>query len=160
MNTIATHLWYDTQAEEAAKFYTELLPDSSIESVSRSPLDMEGIKAGQVLQVSLTLQGQRFIFLNGGPLFPFNSQVSIYVRCDDQAEVDKYWNAFLKAGGKEVQCGWLTDQFGLSWQIIPKQLEELMSDPDPAKAKRVAEAMLKMIKIDVSELEKAAADTA
>ena len=155
MSSIATHLWFDSQAEEAAKFYTSLLSGSSIDAVSRYPLEIENKPAGSVMQVNLTLQGQKYVFLNGGPQFPFNSQVSIFVLCEDQAEVDTYWEAFLTAGGQEVQCGWLTDQFGLSWQIIPRQLEELMSDPGRAVAQRVTQAMLKMKKIDVAVLESA-----
>jgi predicted 3-demethylubiquinone-9 3-methyltransferase (glyoxalase superfamily) len=155
MSRVSTHLWYDSQAEEAATFYTELLPNSNIDSVARYPMEVEGKPAGSVMQVNLTIDGQRYIFLNGGPQFPFDSQVSIFVLCEDQAEVDKYWNAFLAAGGSEVQCGWLTDQFGLSWQIIPKQLEELMGDSDPEKAQRVTAAMLKMKKIDVARLQQA-----
>ena len=152
----ATHLWFDNQGEEAAKFYTSLFEDSRIDSVARAPEGVPGIKAGSAMTVDLTIMGQKYIFLNGGPLFPFDSQVSLYVLCDGQAEVDKYWDTLTADGGKEVQCGWLTDKFGLSWQIVPKQLEELMSSDDPAVANRVTAAMLKMIKIDVAGLEQAA----
>ncbi len=153
----ATHLWYDSQAEEAAKLYTSLLPDSHIDNISRAPEGVPDVKAGSVFVVDLTLMGQNYIFLNGGPLFPFNSQVSLYVECETQADVDKYWDALISGGGAPVQCGWLTDKFGLSWQIIPTRLQELMTSKDPAVANRVTAAMLKMIKIDVAELEKAAA---
>lgn len=152
----ATHLWFDTQAEEAAKLYTGLFPDSSIDNVSRAPEGVPDVAAGSVFIVELTIMGQNYIFLNGGPQFPFNSQVSLYAQCETQADVDKYWDALLADGGKPVQCGWLTDKFGLSWQIIPIRLEELMTDSDPAVANRVTQAMLKMIKIDVAGLEKAA----
>jgi predicted 3-demethylubiquinone-9 3-methyltransferase (glyoxalase superfamily) len=152
----ATHLWFNTQAEEAATLYTSLFEDSSIDKVSRAPEGVPDVKAGSVFIVELTIMGQKYIFLNGGPQFPFNSQVSLYVQCDDQAGVDKYWEALLADGGKPVQCGWLTDKFGLSWQIIPKQLEELMTSEDPGVANRVTAAMLKMIKLDVAELERAA----
>ncbi|HEY5442163.1 MAG TPA: VOC family protein [Candidatus Saccharimonadales bacterium] len=152
----ATHLWFDSQAEAAAKLYTGLFEDSSVDKVVRAPEGIPGTKAGAVFIVELTIMGQQYIFLNGGPQFPFNSQVSLYVLCDGQADVDKYWDALLADGGKPVQCGWLTDKFGLSWQIIPKQLEELMGSDDAATAKRVTDAMLKMIKIDVAGLERAA----
>jgi predicted 3-demethylubiquinone-9 3-methyltransferase (glyoxalase superfamily) len=152
----ATHLWFNTQAEEAATLYTSLFEDSRIDKVSRAPEGVPDVKAGSVFIVELTIMGQKYIFLNGGPQFPFNSQVSLYVQCKDQAGVDKYWEALLADGGKPVQCGWLTDKFGLSWQIIPKQLEELMTSEDPGVANRVTAAMLKMIKLDVAELERAA----
>lgn len=153
---LATHLWFDTQAEAAAKLYTSLFDNSRIDSVSHAPAGIPDVKAGSVFTIELTLMGQKYIFLNGGPLFPFNSQVSIYVLCDGQEDVDRYWAALLADGGQPVQCGWLTDKFGLSWQIIPVQLEKLMNDPDPAAANRVTQAMLKMVKIDVAELERAA----
>jgi predicted 3-demethylubiquinone-9 3-methyltransferase (glyoxalase superfamily) len=152
----ATHLWFNNQAEEAATLYTSLLPDSSIGNISRAPEGIPDTEPGSVFIVELKLMGQNFIFFNGGPLFPFDSQVSLYVLCEDQADVDHYWDSLLADGGKPVQCGWLEDKFGLSWQIIPKQLEELMSSSDPAVAARVTAAMLKMVKLDVAELEKAA----
>jgi predicted 3-demethylubiquinone-9 3-methyltransferase (glyoxalase superfamily) len=153
----ATHLWFDDQAEEAARFYTGLFEDSSIDKVTRAPEGIPGgVEAGSVFIVDLTLKGQKYIFLNGGPEFPFNPQVSLYVLCDSQADVDRYWEALLAGGGAPQQCGWLTDRFGLSWQVIPVQLERLMDDPDPQVAQRVTTAMLKMIKIDVEALEAAA----
>ncbi len=153
----ATHLWFNTEAEEAAKFYTSLFEDARIDSVVRAPEGIPGdVKPGGPFIVELTIMGQRYIFLNGGPQFPFNSQVSLYVLCEGQAEVDKYWEALIADGGKPVQCGWLTDKFGLSWQIIPTQLEKLMGASNPEVANRVTQAMLKMIKIDVGELERAA----
>jgi predicted 3-demethylubiquinone-9 3-methyltransferase (glyoxalase superfamily) len=152
----ATHLWFDTQAEEAAKLYTSLFENSSIDAISHAPEGVPDVKPGSAFIVELTIMGQKYIFLNGGSQFPFNSQVSLYVQCETQADVDKYWEALLADGGKPVQCGWLTDKFGLSWQIIPKQLDELMSSDDPAVANRVTAAMLKMVKLDVAELERAA----
>ena len=118
----ATHLWFDTQAEEAAKLYTGLFQDSSIDKVVQAPESVPDTAAGSVFFVELTIMGQHYIFLNGGPQFTFDSQVSLYVLCDDQADVDKYWEALIADGGKPVQCGWLADKFGLNWQIIPKQL--------------------------------------
>jgi predicted 3-demethylubiquinone-9 3-methyltransferase (glyoxalase superfamily) len=153
----ATHLWFDNQAEEAAKLYTSLFENSQIDKVVHAPKGIPGTKPGSIFIVELTIMGQQYIFLNGGPLFPFNSQVSLYVLCDGQADTDKYWEALTADGGKEVQCGWLTDKFGLSWQIIPKQLEDLMTDDDPAVVNRVTAAMMKMVKIDVAGLERAAA---
>jgi predicted 3-demethylubiquinone-9 3-methyltransferase (glyoxalase superfamily) len=156
MSKITPYLWFDNQAEEAATFYTGLFEDSSIDKVAHAPEGIPGVDAGAVFIVELTLMGQKYIFLNGGPEFPFNAQVSLYVLCDSQADVDRYWDALLADGGAPQQCGWLTDRFGLSWQVIPVQLERLMEDPDPQVAQRVTAAMLKMIKIDVSELEAAA----
>jgi predicted 3-demethylubiquinone-9 3-methyltransferase (glyoxalase superfamily) len=151
----ATHLWFNDQAEEAATFYTSLF-EGSIDKVTYAPEGVPDIEAGKAFVIDLTIMGQKYIFLNGGPQFPFDSQVSLYVLCDGQADIDKYWDALIADGGKPVQCGWLTDKFGLSWQIIPKQLEELMASNDKGAANRVTSAMLKMIKIDVAELEQAA----
>jgi predicted 3-demethylubiquinone-9 3-methyltransferase (glyoxalase superfamily) len=156
VNKIATHLWFDNKAEDAANLYTSLFDDAEIHRVIRAPEGIPGTEAGTAFIVELAIMGQEFIFLNGGPMFPFNAQVSIYVQCDGQADVDKYWDALLADGGKEDQCGWLADKFGLSWQIIPKQLEELMSSDDAGVSGRVTAAMLKMIKIDVAGLERAA----
>jgi predicted 3-demethylubiquinone-9 3-methyltransferase (glyoxalase superfamily) len=152
----ATHLWFDTHALDAATLYTSLFEDASIDSVITTPSGIPGVEEGSVFFVELTIMGQHYIFLNGGPLFPFNSQVSLYALCSDQAEVDHYWDALITDGGSPVQCGWLTDKFGLSWQIIPKQLEDLMSGDDPAVVRRVTDAMLQMVKIDVADLEAAA----
>lgn len=153
----ATHLWFDHQAVEAAELYTRLLPDSRIDRVVTAPPGVPGAAAGSAFFVDLTLVGQQYTFLNGGPLFPFDSQVSLYVLCDTQEEVDHYWSALLEGGGKEVQCGWLTDRFGLSWQIVPEALERLMADDDPEVVVRVTQAMLGMVKLDVAGLERAAA---
>jgi predicted 3-demethylubiquinone-9 3-methyltransferase (glyoxalase superfamily) len=153
---VATHLWFDSHAEEAATLYTSLFDDARINRVIKAPEGVPGTEAGSAFVVELTIMGQEYIFLNGGPLFPFNSQVSIYVLCDGQADVDTYWEALTADGGEESQCGWLTDKFGLSWQIIPKQLKELMNSDDPAVSGRVTAAMLQMKKLDVAGLERAA----
>jgi predicted 3-demethylubiquinone-9 3-methyltransferase (glyoxalase superfamily) len=152
----STHLWFDSQAEEAANFYVSLFDDAKVISVVRAPEGIPGTEPGSAFIVELTIMGQQYIFLNGGSQFPFDSQVSLYVLCDGQEDVDKYWDALTADGGKPVQCGWLTDKYGLSWQIIPKQLEELMGGSDAEAAKRVTAAMLKMVKMDVAELERAA----
>jgi predicted 3-demethylubiquinone-9 3-methyltransferase (glyoxalase superfamily) len=152
----ATHLWFDSQAQQAAELYTGLFDDSSIDAVILAPEGIPNAEPGSVLIVNLTIMGQRYIFLNGGPLFPFDSQVSLYVLCDDQDDVDHYWQALIADGGKPVQCGWLTDKFGLSWQVIPNRLEQLMDDDDPAVVNRVVAAMLGMVKLDIAELEAAA----
>ena len=153
----ATHLWFDNQAEEAARFYTSLFDDSRIDRVITAPAGIPGgVEEGAPFIVDLTLMGQNYTFLNGGPDFPFNAQVSLYVLCDGQAEVDHYWEALMADGGAPQQCGWLSDRFGLSWQVIPVQLEELMDSGDPEVTQRVVDAMLKMVKIDVAGLEAAA----
>jgi predicted 3-demethylubiquinone-9 3-methyltransferase (glyoxalase superfamily) len=148
----ATHLWFDNQAEEAAKFYVSLFDDASIDNVNRAPEGIPGTEPGSAFVVELTIMGQNYIFLNGGPLFPLNESVSLYVLCEGQADVNHYWDALLADGGKPSQCGWLVDKFGLSWQIIPKQLGELMSGE---ASQQVVAAMLKMTKIEVAELEAA-----
>jgi predicted 3-demethylubiquinone-9 3-methyltransferase (glyoxalase superfamily) len=149
-------LWFDGKAQEAATFYTELLPDSHIDRLFRSPADTPSGPAGMVLVVDFTLAGQRFQGLNGGPDFRFNEAVSFVIECDDQAEVDRLWDALTANGGEPGPCGWLKDRFGLSWQIVPRELNELMEDPDPERARRATEAMLKMGKIEVEDLRKAA----
>ena len=155
MNEITPCLWFDTEGEEAAKFYTSIFPNSRILETSHygeaGPRD-----AGTVMTVSFELGGRRFVALNGGPDFTFNEAISFQVECDDQEEVDRYWTK-LGEGGEEGPCGWLKDRFGVSWQIFPKKLPELLSDPDREKAQRVMQAMLSMKKIEVDELERAAA---
>jgi predicted 3-demethylubiquinone-9 3-methyltransferase (glyoxalase superfamily) len=150
-------LWFDGNAEEAVQFYTSVFPESSIQDINRSKMDYPGGKAGSVLMITFTLAGQSYLALNGGPFHKFNEAISLSVDCEDQAEVDRLWTALTADGGKPVQCGWLTDKYGLSWQIVPRRLPELLSDPDAAKAKRVMEAMMQMVKIDVAKLETAAA---
>jgi len=149
-------LWFEGVAEEAAQFYTSVFPESSIDAVHRAMADTPGNKQGEVLFVLFTLAGQGYQALNGPPLYKFNAAISLSVDCADQAEVDRYWEALTGGGGKPVQCGWLTDKYGLSWQIVPRRLPELLSDSDPAKGKRVMQAMLKMVKLDIASLEAAA----
>jgi len=148
-------LWFNGQAEEAAEFYVSLLPDSRIDQVFRSPADTPSGPAGSVLTVEFTLAGSKYLGLNGGPEFKFNPAVSFQIHCQDQAEVDRLWVA-LTEGGKEIACGWLEDRWGLSWQIVPIRLTELLKDPDPDRARRAMEAMMTMVKIDVAALERAA----
>ena len=154
MSRLAPCLWFDGAAEEAASFYVSLLPDSQIDKVVRSPADTPGGPEGSVLVVEFTLAGQRFIALNGGPRFRFNEAISFTIDCSDQAEVDRLWAA-LSAEAAAEQCGWLKDRFGVSWQIVPSALPELLGDPDPDKARRVMEAMLQMKKIEIAALERA-----
>jgi len=154
---ISPCLWFNTQAEEAAKFYTSLLPNSEITKVQRSPTDYPGGKEGAVLMVEFTLAGQSYLALNGGSDGVYTDALSLIIDCKDQAEVDRLWDAFLKAGGKAVACGWLQDRWGVRWQITPSILLELIAGPDKAKAARVFQAMMGMVKIDIAELEKAAA---
>ena len=154
---IAPCLWFEGNAEEAVRFYTSVFPGSSVQKVHRAKADTPGNKEGDVLLIEFTLAGQSYQALNGPPHDKFNDAISLSVDCADQAEVDRYWAALTAGGGKPVQCGWLKDRFGLSWQIVPRRLIELLSDPDPATGKRVMEAMLKMVKLDVAALEAAAA---
>jgi len=148
-------LWFDGKAEEAAKFYTSLFPNSRIDKINRSPADTPSGPAGMVLTVDFTVAGQPFVGLNGGPDFKFNEAVSFSIDCEDQAEVDKYWDTLIAGGGEPSVCGWLKDRFGLSWQVIPRQLVEYMESPDREAAKRATEAMLQMTKIDVEKLREA-----
>jgi predicted 3-demethylubiquinone-9 3-methyltransferase (glyoxalase superfamily) len=146
-------LWFNMQAEEAARFYTSTFPNSRINETARYP-DAVPDLAGKVLTVTFELNGQEFMALNGGPEFAFTEAISIVVPCETQAEVDHLWSR-LTDGGEESMCGWLKDRFGVSWQIVPTALGEMMSDPDPRKAGRVTEAMLKMRKLDVAVLRQA-----
>ena len=155
MPKITPNLWFDGRAEEAALFYTSLFPDSRIENVSRSPADNPSTKAGEVLLVTFTLFGQRFVGINGGPQFPFSEAVSFQIDCDDQAEVDRYWEALVEGGGEHGQCGWLKDRFGLSWQVVPREMGAYLGGADQAGAARAMEAMLRMQKLDVSKLREA-----
>jgi predicted 3-demethylubiquinone-9 3-methyltransferase (glyoxalase superfamily) len=148
-------LWFDGQAEQAASFYVSLLPDSRIDKVFRSPADTPSGPAGMVLAVEFTLAGNKFSGLNGGPQFQFTEAVSFQIRCDDQAEVDRLWAA-LSDGGSPSQCGWLKDRWGLSWQIVPARLFQLIGDADAARSRRAMQAMLKMTKLDIAALERAA----
>jgi predicted 3-demethylubiquinone-9 3-methyltransferase (glyoxalase superfamily) len=153
MQKITTYLWYDNQAEEAAVFYTSIFKNSRVLEVNRYG---EGapMPAGTAMTVRFELDGQEFIALNGGPHFKFNEAISLYVDCDDQAEVDYFWDRLVD-GGEPSQCGWLKDRYGLSWQIIPRELPSLLFDQDPAKAQRATQAMFTMTKIDVEALRRA-----
>jgi predicted 3-demethylubiquinone-9 3-methyltransferase (glyoxalase superfamily) len=153
---ITPFLWYDTEAEEAMNLYISIFKDAEVKDLRRYPDGAPGGMSGKVMTCTFTLFGQEFIALNAGPHFKFNESVSFFVTCENQEEVDKYWNALIADGGQESQCGWLKDKFGLSWQIIPRQLGELMGDPDRAKAARVMQAMMQMKKIDIARLEEAA----
>lgn len=155
MSKVTPCLWFDRNAEEAARFYTSLLPDSRVDRVVRAAADTPSNKAGDVLVVEFTLGGRRFTGLNGGPLFKFTEAVSFQISCEDQAEADRLTDA-LSAVPAAEQCGWVKDRFGLSWQIIPKRAMALLTDPDPARAKRATEAMLQMKRLNVAELERAA----
>ncbi len=153
MQKITPFLWFDDQAEEAVNFYTSVFKNSKITSVSRYGEAGPG-KPGSVMTASFELAGQQFMALNGGPEYKFTPAISFYVSCEDQAEVDELWEK-LSAGGEKGPCGWLTDKFGVSWQIIPTALGELLGDPDPVKAQRVMGAMLSMSKIDIAGLKRA-----
>ena len=151
---ITPFLWYAKEAEEAAKFYTSIFPDSRITRVMALPSESPSGPPGSVKVVDFLLFGQSFSAMSAGPLDPFNHAVSFVVNCDDQAEVDRYWNALLEGGSAE-QCGWLKDRYGVSWQITPTVLVDMMSSADVAKAKRATDAMLKMVKIDIAALKAA-----
>ena len=154
MSKIAPCLWFAHEAEEAAKFYVSLFPDSRIDHVQKNLVDTPAGKADQVLVVSFTLAGQRFMALNGGTRFEFTHAISLEVDCIDQAEVDRLWDG-LADGGVIEQCGWLRDRYGVSWQIVPTVLSKLLADPDPAKAARVMQALMQMVKLDVTGLQAA-----
>jgi predicted 3-demethylubiquinone-9 3-methyltransferase (glyoxalase superfamily) len=155
MSKIAPCLWFEGEAEEAAKFYVSLLPDSRIDKVQRSAIDTPGGKAGSVLVVEFTLAGQEFMALNGGKRIEHTHAISFKIDCVDQAEVDRLWDAFLATGGEAVQCGWLRDRYGMSWQIVPQVFPKLLGGPDRAGAQRAMQAMMKMVKLDIAALQKA-----
>ncbi len=152
---IVPNLWFDTEAEEAAEFYCSVFDDSRIVSVAHYP-ESGPREAGMVMVVEFELDGQRFVAINGGPEFEFDEAVSFQITCETQEEIDYYWDR-LTDGGEEGPCGWLKDRYGLSWQIVPTRLTELVSDPDPEKSERAMRAMLDMKKIDIATLERAAA---
>jgi predicted 3-demethylubiquinone-9 3-methyltransferase (glyoxalase superfamily) len=155
MPKITPSLWFDGRAEEAAAFYASIFPDSRIDAISRSPSDNPSTKAGDVLLVAFTVSGQPFVGINGGPQFPFTEAVSFQVDCADQAEVDRYWDALVAGGGEPGRCGWLKDRFGLSWQVVPREMGAYLGGPDAAGAARAMEAMLRMEKLDVAKLREA-----
>lgn len=155
MTDLKTCLWFDGRAEEAAHFYASVLPDTAIGRVVRSPGDYPGGRQGDVLTVEFRLLGRPFLGLNGGPHVTFNPAVSLMLPCADQAEIDRHWDALQAGGGKPVQCGWLQDRFGLSWQVYPAVLDHMLADPDRAAARRAFEAMTQMVKIDLATIERA-----
>jgi predicted 3-demethylubiquinone-9 3-methyltransferase (glyoxalase superfamily) len=148
-------LWYAKEAEEAAKFYASIFPDSRVDRVVAMMSESPSGPPGSVKVVDFTLFGQRFQAMTAGPHHDFNDAISMVVLCDDQAEIDRYWSALLEGGGKEQACGWLMDRYGLRWQITPARMVEMMADKDPARSKRVTDAMLQMIKLDIAALEEA-----
>jgi predicted 3-demethylubiquinone-9 3-methyltransferase (glyoxalase superfamily) len=156
MQKITPCLWFDTEGEEAATFYTSMFPNSKIVDVARYG-EAGPRAAGTVMTVSFELDGQKFVALNGGPDFTFNEAISFQVSCESQEEVDAFWSQ-LSAGGEEGPCGWLKDKYGVSWQIVPTALPRLLADPDPEKAQRVMQAMLSMKKLEIGALEQAAAE--
>ena len=154
MQKITPFLWFDTQAEEAAIFYTSVFKNAHVKNVAHYSEAGPG-PSGSVMSVTFELEGQEYIALNGGPVFSFSPAISFFVHCQTQDEIDELWQKLTADGGKPGQCGWLEDKFGVSWQIVPDVLNELMSDPDPAKAERVTKAMLAMHKLDIAELQRA-----
>lgn len=152
---IFTHLWYAKEAEEAAKLYASIFPDSRVTRVTTMQSETPSGPPGAVKVVDFELFGQRFQAMTAGPHHDFNDAISLVVECEDQQELDRYWSALLEAGGKEQQCGWLIDRFGVRWQIVPRILEEMMADKDVARSKRVTDAMLKMVKLDIAKLKAA-----
>jgi predicted 3-demethylubiquinone-9 3-methyltransferase (glyoxalase superfamily) len=155
MTRIIASLWFDGQAEEAADFYTSLLPDSRIEQITRAAADNPSTSEGEVVVVAFTLLGRPFIGINGGPQFRFTEAVSFEIECEDQAEVDRYWDALVADGGEPGRCGWLKDRFGLSWQVVPRELGTWIGGPDPDGARSAMEAMLAMGKLDIAEIRRA-----
>ncbi len=153
-------LWFDGQAEEAAAFYTEIFPNSRVDKVTRAAADTPSGRKGTVLTVDFTLDGEPFMGLNGGPEFTFSESISFVVDCADQAEVDRYWDQLTANGGEPGPCGWLKDRFGVSWQIVPKRLYELLDSPDEAANERAMQAMLQMGKLELDGLERAYAGEA
>ena len=158
MSKISYCLWFDTEAEEAARFYTSLFKDGKIHQISRygeEGFDIHGKPAGSVLTVAFEIDGRTYLALNGGPQFKFNESISLVITCEDQKEVDFYWSRLISEGGMESQCGWLKDRFGVSWQVVPRILSELLSDPDKEKSSRVMQALLAMQKLDIEKLKQA-----
>ena len=154
LEKITPHLWFVKEAEEAARFYASIFPDSHVDRVTALPSDSPSGPAGSVKMVEFTLFGQQFLAISAGPLDSFNHAISFVVNCDDQREIDRYWEALLK-GGQAEQCGWLKDKYGVSWQIVPSELRRMMTDPDRDKARRATDAMLKMVKLDIAGLRSA-----
>ena len=158
MSKVTPCLWFNGDAEDAAKFYVSLMPDSEILKVQRNVADGPSGKEGTVLVVEFTMGGQRFIALNGGMKVDYTHALSLQIDCEDQAQVDSIWDAFLKHGGTAVQCGWLRDRYGVSWQVVPKQMIQYLGSSDKAAARRAMQAMMKMVKLDLAELRRAYED--
>jgi predicted 3-demethylubiquinone-9 3-methyltransferase (glyoxalase superfamily) len=152
---LITHLWYSTEAEEAARFYASVFPDSSVERVTVLPTETPSGPAGSVSVVEFTVLGQPLMAISAGPHHEFNDAISLLVNCDSQEELDRYWNAILKNGGKPQACGWIIDKYGLRWQITPTVLGEMIADQDRAKAKRATDEMMKQVKLDIPKLQAA-----
>lgn len=152
---IYTHLWYAKDAEAAARFYASIFSDSHVDQVWALPSDTPSGPAGSLVIVDFTLFGQRFQAMTAGPHHDFNDAISLVVECDDQAELDRYWDALLEGGGQPQACGWLIDRYGLRWQIVPAAMDRLMRDADTARVKQVTDAMLRMVKLDIAALERA-----
>jgi len=155
LQKIATFLWYNREAEEAARFYTTLFPDSRVDRVSSLPSDSPSGPAGSVQIVEFTLFGQSFKAMSAGPHHEFNDAMSLMVSCESQAELDKYWDGILEHGGKPQACGWITDKYGVRWQIVPTALIAMVGDADKVKARRAADEMMKQVKFDIAKLEAA-----
>jgi predicted 3-demethylubiquinone-9 3-methyltransferase (glyoxalase superfamily) len=155
MSKIAPCLWFNGEAEEAANFYVSLLPDSRIDHIQRSPVDNPGGKAGSVLVVSFTLAGQEYMALNGGTRVEYTHAISFKIDCVDQAEVDRLWDGLSSNGGQTLQCGWVRDRYGVSWQVVPTVMLQWLGGPDAAGAKRAMQAMMGMTKLDIAELRRA-----
>jgi predicted 3-demethylubiquinone-9 3-methyltransferase (glyoxalase superfamily) len=156
MSELTTCLWFDRESEEAAKFYVDIFPNSSLDGVTRYPEGEE--RAGEAMTVDFVLNGQKFVALNGGPQFHFTEAISFQIPCADQDEVDRYWDTLVADGGEEGPCGWLKDRFGLSWQVVPNRLSELLSSSEPGVAEHVMQAMFAMKRIVIADLETAAAE--
>jgi predicted 3-demethylubiquinone-9 3-methyltransferase (glyoxalase superfamily) len=155
MSKVSPFLWFARKGEEAAHFYASLLPDSRVDGVRTLPADTPSGPAGTVKVVDFTLAGQSYVIMQAGPLDPFNRAISFMINCDDQAEVDRIWDAHLKNGGKEAVCGWLIDRWGVHWQIVPKAMMAMLRSPDRAAATRATKAMMNMVKLDIATLQKA-----
>lgn len=158
MQKITTCLWYDKQAVEAINFYTSVFKNSGVGTTTRyddTVSKAAGMQAGTVMTVTFELEGRQIIALNGGPQFKFNESISLVINCDNQDEIDYYWEKLASGGGQESMCGWLKDKFGLSWQVVPAELDKLMSSKEPGKAQRVMAELLKMKKLDINELRNA-----
>lgn len=156
MQKISPFLWFDNNAEEAMNFYLSVFKDSKVVNVARNPLNTPGSAEGSLLVASIQLEGQEIILMNGGPGHPLTDAISLTINCNAQEEVDYYWSRLLEGGGNEIACGWLKDKFGLYWQVTPVILPQLLGDPDRAKAGRVMQAMMKMIKLDIAAIKAAA----